>query len=370
MKKFIASLMFFAIGNIQAQTDSTDKPVLAVLNMDCKIPAYNNESAGNVLRIAAENTGQFEIMDIYDIKHITKTKGLDYKGCFGKICLTSMGKELGADLALYGNAEYMGNAMHIQLRMIDIKTGKVTHTLSKDYIQSSQNFAVILNLALYEMLGLPFDKELSESLSYFYRVSAPKKVEDVPHLSLSGPRMGFSVLTGENASIFRDGKESGGFDSYPFFFQFGYQFEKQYLNEGNFQALFEFIPMISGMDQGLLIPSLTVMNGLRWKNGFEFAFGPTVSLAKMANGYYDADGNWRLNSSYTDTVPNPFPSERRLDSRGDLALQTGFIFALGYTYSTKTLNIPINAYVVPSVKGVRFGVSFGYNSRKKEIYVR
>ena len=370
MKKFIASLLFLAIGNVQAQTDSTEKPILAVLNMDCKISAYTNESAGNVLRIAAENTGQFEIMDIYDIKHITKAKGLDYKGCFGKICLTQMGKELGADFALYGTSEYMGNAMHIQLRMININSGKVTHSISKDYIQSSQNFAVILNLALYEMLGLPFNKELAESLSYFYKVSAPKKVEDVPHLSLSGPRMGVSFLTGENASIFKAGKENGGFDSYPFFFQFGYQFEKQYLNEGNFQALFEFIPMISGMDQGLLIPSLTIMNGLRWKNGVEFAFGPTVSLTKMAEGYYDGSGNWKLNSSYLDTIPNQFPTETRLDSRGDPALKTGFIFALGYTYSTKTLNIPVNAYVVPSIKGVRFGVSFGYNSRKKEIYVR
>ena len=57
-------------------------------------------------------------------------------------------------------------------------------------------------------------------------------------------------------------KNVGGFDAYPAMFQFGYQFEKQYLNEGNFQALFEFIPMISGLEQNTFIPSFTLMNGL------------------------------------------------------------------------------------------------------------
>jgi len=33
-------------------------------------------------------------------------------------------------------------------------------------------------------------------------------------------------------------------------FNLAISLSKQYLNEGNFQALFEFIPMVSGLDQG------------------------------------------------------------------------------------------------------------------------
>jgi hypothetical protein len=46
-------------------------------------------------------------------------------------------------------------------------------------------------------------------------------------------------------------------------FMFGYQFEKQYLNEGNLQALFEFIPSVTGVDQGLFLPNILFLHGLR-----------------------------------------------------------------------------------------------------------
>ena len=58
-------------------------------------------------------------------------------------------------------------------------------------------------------------------------------------------------------------ESGGGFNANPLMFQFGYQFEVQYLNQGSFQALFEFIPMITGLDQGKFLPSISVLNGMR-----------------------------------------------------------------------------------------------------------
>jgi len=40
-------------------------------------------------------------------------------------------------------------------------------------------------------------------------------------------------------------KNSGGFDMFPISSMIGYQFEKQYLSSGDFQALIEFIPAIN-----------------------------------------------------------------------------------------------------------------------------
>ena len=58
---------------------------------------------------------------------------------------------------------------------------------------------------------------------------------------------------------------------YQFVTQFGYQFETQYLNQGRVQGLFEFIPTITGLEQGLILPSMTVLHGLRDnKTGIEF----------------------------------------------------------------------------------------------------
>ena len=116
---------------------------------------------------------------------------------------------------------------------------------------------------------------------------------DVKRLNHSGVRMGFVHVFGENAEILKQSETVGGFDASPTMFQFGYQFETQYLNQGRVQGLFEFIPMVTGLEQGLILPSLTILHGLRDnKSGIEFAFGPTFGLTTVADGYYD-EGSWK-----------------------------------------------------------------------------
>lgn len=152
-------------------------------------------------------------------------------------------------------------------------------------------------------------------------------------------------------------------------FQFGYQFEKQYLNEGKIQALFEFIPMITGVDQGYFIPSFTILHGLRSNvNGWEFALGPTINFVTTSNGYYDQDNIWQLESTWTNNPdnsgkPNPFEIKSRVDSRGDYALHSSFVFAVGRTFKSGKLNIPVNIFAIPGKHGARFGVSFGFNAK-------
>src|SRR5207248_3189110 len=135
-----------------------------------------------------------------------------------------------------------------------------------------------------------------------------------------------------------------GYNSYPVMFQFGYQFEVQYLNEGNYQALFEFLPTITGFHQNVFIPSVTIMNGFRNnKNGWEIAFGPTFGLVSKANGYFDSNNDWHLKNEWTDSSStNPYQIEKRIDSRGSYELQAGFIIAAGKTFKSGKLNIPVN----------------------------
>jgi len=122
--------------------------------------------------------------------------------------------------------------------------------------------------------------------------------------------------------------------------------------------------MITGLDQGLFIPSLTVMNGIRNnKTGWEFAFGPTVSIVKKAEGYFDENRNWvKMSAGENQTK---FKTETRLDSRGDPAFSTGFVIAAGKTFKSGALNIPVNLYFIPQSNGVRFGVSFGFNAKSR-----
>jgi len=123
--------------------------------------------------------------------------------------------------------------------------------------------------------------------------------------------------------------------------------------------------MATGLDQGILIPSFTILNGLRNnKNGFEFAFGPTVNLIRQAKGFYDESGNWTLASDIDDELMEGTTYfEERLDSRGIFDISTGFVFAVGKSFRSGRLNIPVNMYVVPNKDGARIGLSFGYNAK-------
>jgi hypothetical protein len=125
--------------------------------------------------------------------------------------------------------------------------------------------------------------------------------------------------------------------------------------------------MITGLDQGKVIPSFTILNGLRDNRlGLEFAFGPNFLLTRKASGYHDSEGAWHLESEWDTKLngKNPNSIEKRTDSRGDYTLATGFIFAFGKTFRSGRLNIPVNAYVRPNYKdGSQYGISFGFNAR-------
>ena len=60
--------------------------------------------------------------------------------------------------------------------------------------------------------------------------------------------------------------------------QFGWQFEKQFYSKADgVTALNEWVGLLGGLDQGVVIPSLSWLIGLRTKEGAEFGVGPNVT---------------------------------------------------------------------------------------------
>ena len=94
--------------------------------------------------------------------------------------------------------------------------------------------------------------------------------------NLSGPRVGFTVLT--NGELTENLNDEFGLNS-NLITQFGYQFEKQIMGDDNVAGLVEGILFIGGLEHGLFLPSLSGMFGARFASGYEFAIGPNVSLS-------------------------------------------------------------------------------------------
>lgn len=144
-------------------------------------------------------------------------------------------------------------------------------------------------------------------------------------MKLSGPRMGVTFLSdGIVRKLQQD--TAGEFDGAgSVISQFGWQWEKRfYSRDSGFTAVTEWAFLVGGMEQGVVIPSLSWLVGARTVKGVEFAVGPNFTPVGVA-----------------------------------LAAAVGVNFPIGH------LNVPINLAVVPSKSGTRVSVLAGFNMRNR-----
>jgi hypothetical protein len=142
-------------------------------------------------------------------------------------------------------------------------------------------------------------------------------------VSLSGPRFGLTILP---QGVIDKLQTEHGIDVGPNISQFGWQFEKQFYSkrEGGVTAITEFVVLAGGMDQGVLLPSLSWLVGLRTPEGAEFGIGPNITPAGTA-----------------------------------LAIAAGMTFRAG------ALNVPVNVAIVPSKTGTRISLLSGFSLRNR-----
>lgn len=363
-----------ALINVNAQGQS--KPVAVVLGIDSKGVIHNSETVGYMVRLELEKMNVYNVMDKYDVAEAVKKNNIDMSTCFGKSCLVAAGKALNADKMVTGNVDRFGEKIIISLKVIDVKTEVVEKQDVTEFLNLQQELQKMVAISVQKMMGATPDQNLVNLLiNYEAPVESPRT-----QLNLNGPRMGASMLFGDAAKVVTAPESKGGYNMFPVMFDFGWQKEWQYLSAGNFQAVVEFLPMISGLESGKFIPSITFMNGFRiGKSGWEFAFGPTFRINKKAEGfmgtgeYGTEKDHWYLRDEWAPmyyanpSLPsqNPFPIVKRMDSRGTSEFSTGLIFGAGRTFKSGYLNIPVNIFVMPRKEGTAVGFSFGFNITKK-----
>jgi len=345
----------------------TPKKKIAVAGVDVIGMDYNNALANTVVRNELNKLDIFSVMEKYDVEYYLGEDAKRFEKCLALPCLIEMGKKVGADLMLAVSVESYNNKFTLNFREVDVSAGVVSKSRTFDYISVKEQLAKMVEFSLKDIYDIKYNLEEKKVLTgqnqYESAINNPQEAIS----KVDGPRMGFAFFSGDAAKVLKAPKAEGGYDMYPFMFQFGYQFEQQYLNTGNFQGLFEFIPIISGMDQRRFIPSLNILHGMRnTKNGFEFAFGPNFSIIREAEGFYDATGKWILRSDWNPSIHPANPEfVDRLDSRGYGKIATGMVFAVGKTFRSGNLNIPVNVFVLPAKDNTRFGFSVGFNARKR-----
>jgi hypothetical protein len=348
---------------------SQNKPTIAVLTIDSKGMINDAREMGFIVRLELEKTGQYAVLDKYEVNQLLMQHKVDVNNCYSKSCLADAGKILNSDKMLSGSVERFGEKIIISLRIIDVATGTIERSNVTEYLNLPE-IQKMVNISIKKLLGIEADPEMVKLLiDYDVPVESPKNT-----LRLNGPRMGFGTTMGNSSGILTGvDKAHGEFGMFPVNFQFGWQQEFQYISAGEFQALVENFFTIGGLESGRFVPSYSPLLGFRFGKGWEFGFGPNFRLVTKANGFYDTNdslqggrGQWYLSKQWTRKTPNPYTTEERLDSRGEVSLSTGLVIAIGKTFKSGYLNIPVNVFIAPRTDGTTIGAMFGFNIQKKK----
>ena len=139
--------------------------------------------------------------------------------------------------------------------------------------------------------------------------------------NLSGPRFGLTLLSDGVVKKLEERNIEVG----PHISQFGWQFEKQFFTKSSGVTMVtEWVALVGGLEQSVVLPSLSWMVGVRTRDGAEFGIGPNITPAG-----------------------------------------TALVFATGMTFRAGAVNMPVNVAVVPSKSGTRVSVLSGFSLRRR-----
>ncbi len=186
-------LILYSYGNVYAQ----EKQSVAILDFeglgisDTEVRALTNRLRGNLV-----NTGKYQLIERGKMDEILKEQGFQLSGCTSEGCMVEAGQLLGVELMLAGSISLIGSTYSVEMRMIDVETGK------------------IVNSAAYDMVGkiddlLTTGMENAVNVLLGKSVSAPKPAVQKPVVPKVLPATLSISSTPLNAQVFINEVEKG-----------------------------------------------------------------------------------------------------------------------------------------------------------------
>ena len=335
-------------------------------------------TASAFVRLELIKLGKYSVLDRFDMAEVSDPE--KYDECFAKTCLTEYGRLLKVDYLVSGSIDKISNKIVVSLKLLDIKSGELIKNATHEFNDQEAEMQRMVGIVVKKLHAQESDPELVRQLSFNNEVITSSNRNTLRN---SGPRIGVAYAYGTLGEFLTRNESYGGFDIFPVVSVLGYQFEAQYVGTENFSALFEFVPLVLGLEQGKFIPTIGILNGFRFgKAGWEIAFGPSFGLSKTSTGFFDTndDGSGNNQGAFGELgrywtqagleadgqdpegyIEEGYHLEKHLDSGGDLVVSTRWVIAFGRTFTSGALNVPVNIFHSSQKGGGMFGVSVGFN---------
>jgi curli biogenesis system outer membrane secretion channel CsgG len=132
------------------------KANIAVINLKSSSGVTSSEAdlISDRLRGDLFNTGKVNVMERDQMQEILKEQGFQQSGaCTNEACMVEMGQLLGVEQLITGSLGKVGSMFLVNLRIIDVKTAKITKVVSKDVKGSIEDVVGELGPIAAELVG-------------------------------------------------------------------------------------------------------------------------------------------------------------------------------------------------------------------------
>jgi TolB-like protein len=108
---------------------------VAVMDMEPKgVPENEVSALSDRLRTELFRTGAFDVMERGKMQDVLKEQGFQQSGaCNTDACAVEIGQLIGVQKIIGGSLGKVGKTYTVNLRMIDVKTGRIERSVTEDY---------------------------------------------------------------------------------------------------------------------------------------------------------------------------------------------------------------------------------------------
>ena len=154
------------------------------------------------MRTELFNSGAFTVLERQAMQDILKEQGFQQTGCVSDQCMVEMGQLLGVSRIVSGTVGKLGQLFTINIRMVDVATGRITYSTSVDCKCAIEDVLIQSVPALARRMAAGAGVSVKE----------PAPVRDVPKpVAPAGPRFGSLAVSSDpmGAQVALDGKNAG-----------------------------------------------------------------------------------------------------------------------------------------------------------------
>ena len=183
----------FALSSVMAQ--NPDKRI-AVLDLSGQgISQAEAKTLTDRLRSHLVRTGVFTVLERDQMDEILQEQGFQQSGCVSDECLVEIGLLIGVQRMVGGSIGKIGQTYTLDLRIIDVSTGRIEKTVSEDYRGERDGLLDVLRVAAERIANKKIERN-SSGIAWYYLVGAGVIAAGVAILAAGG-----SSDSGKNSEL-------------------------------------------------------------------------------------------------------------------------------------------------------------------------